>query len=241
MMNTSKIKLVAFDLDGTLTQHKSKLDAQNRSVLERLAKKYRLLMVGAGTCNRIFEQMDHFPIDIIGNYGMQEARYRPETDSLVLLRDEQLPVDRETVETTVTALRQKYRFTDYAGDNVEYHPSGCLTFPILGTRANLSDKLTFDPDRSRRRRIYDDVKAHFPQYTVFVGGSSSFDMAPAPYDKAYALSRYCAEHGITHGEVAYVGDDYGIGGNDEAVYRADFHFITVDDYTTLEERVAPLL
>ena len=37
----SKIKLIAFDLDGTLTQHKTKLDPVNRSVLESLAKKYK--------------------------------------------------------------------------------------------------------------------------------------------------------------------------------------------------------
>jgi hypothetical protein len=28
----------------------------------------------------------------------------------------------------------------------------------------------------------------------------------------------------------YIGDDYGLGGNDEAVYRSDFSFLTIDDY-----------
>mgnify|MGYP002520456354 CR=1 FL=1 len=36
----SKIKLIAFDLDGTLTQHKTKLDPVNRAVLEKLAENY---------------------------------------------------------------------------------------------------------------------------------------------------------------------------------------------------------
>ena len=69
------IRLFAFDLDGTLTQHKTPLLAENRIVLEKLAKKSALCMVGAGMCRRIFEQMGHFPIDIIGNYGMQTAIY----------------------------------------------------------------------------------------------------------------------------------------------------------------------
>ena len=30
------IKLIAFDLDGTLTQHKTPLDPQNKAVLDRL-------------------------------------------------------------------------------------------------------------------------------------------------------------------------------------------------------------
>ena len=240
-MDKKKIKLVAFDLDGTLTQHKSKLSEENRTVLSRLSEKYRLLMVGAGTCRRIFEQMDHFPIDIVGNYGMQYAKYDAEKQDIVIVKDVQLPVDRKTVEATVTELRNKYGYTEYTGENVEYHPSGCVTFPILGTKAELAAKLTFDPDRAKRRAIYEDVKAHFPKYIVFVGGSSSFDMAPVPYDKAYALSLYCNEHGFSPDEVVYVGDDYGTGGNDESIYLSDFNFITIDDYRTLAEKMQLLL
>ena len=237
-MNTKDIKLVAFDLDGTLTQHKSKLSAENRKVLERLSEKYKLLMVGAGTCRRIFEQMEHFPIDIIGNYGMQYAKYCKETGDIETVRDEAKEVDREKTEKLVTMFREKYGFTEFSGNNVEYHPSGCITFPILGTTADIADKLAFDPDRKKRRAIYDEVKAHFPDYVVFVGGSSSFDMAPKPYDKAYALSLYCQEHGIKHSQVVYVGDDYGKGGNDESVYLSDYNFVKIDDYTTLPEKLA---
>ena len=68
-MDVSKIKLVAFDLDGTLTQHKTPLSDEHRAVLDQLAEKYKLVMLGAGMCRRIFEQMDRFPVDILGNYG----------------------------------------------------------------------------------------------------------------------------------------------------------------------------
>ena len=146
------IKLIAFDLDGTLTQHKSKLSAENRAELTRLSKKYKLLMVGAGQCRRIFEQMEHFPIDIIGNYGMQYAKYDPATKDIVMVRDETVAVaNKEEIENKVTELRIKHGFTEFKGDNVEYHPSGCLTFPILGTKADIEDKLAFDPDRKKRR------------------------------------------------------------------------------------------
>ena len=83
--------------------------------------------------------------------------------------------------------------------------------------------------------FYDDVKSVFDDYTVFVGGSSSFDMAPFPYNKYYALNRYCKARGILHDEAVFVGDDYGPGGNDEAVYLSDFNFITVDDYRDFPE------
>ena len=235
------IKLIAFDLDGTLTQHKSKLSAENRAELERLSKKYKLIMVGAGQCRRIFEQMEHFPIDIIGNYGMQYAKYDEKSKDIIMVRDESVQTqNKDEIEQKVTALRQKHGFTEFKGDNVEYHPSGCLTFHILGTKADIKDKLAFDPDRKKRRAFYSEVVEAFPDYVVFVGGSSSFDMAPKPFDKYYALDRYCKENGLEHSEVIYIGDDYGIGGNDEAVYKSDFNFITIDNYLDFPQKVKEL-
>ena len=240
-MDKNRIKLIAFDLDGTLTQHKSPLGEENRKVLEELSKKYKLLMAGAGMCNRIFNQMGKFPIDVLGNYGMQYAEYNEKTGELDIVRNDVLPVDRESVEKRVTLMREKYGYTEFAGDNVEYHASGCVTFPVLGTAAKIEDKLAFDPDRSKRRAIYEDVKATFSDYTVFVGGSSSFDMAPAPFNKAYALAKYCEERGIAHDEVVYVGDDYGPGGNDESVYLSDFNFLTIDNYLDFPKVMSVLL
>ncbi len=237
----SQIKLVAFDLDGTLTQHKTPLDPINRAVLDALGKKYKLLMVGAGGAMRIFNQLVGYPIDVIGNYGLQRGVYNEESGTLDIVRDLTFPCDREQADARVTELRGRFGLTEYAGDNVEFHASGCVTFPCLGTKAKAEDKLAFDPDRSRRRAMYEDVKAAFPEYVVFVGGSSSFDMAPRPYDKYHALAEYCADHGIGTDEVVYVGDDYGPGGNDESVYRSEIRFIPVDDYTRLGECVRDLL
>ena len=235
------IKLIAFDLDGTLTQHKTHLGEKNKNILDELSKKYKLLMVGAGMCRRIFNQMDGYPIDIIGNYGMQYGVYNPETKDLDIVFDEQLPCDRESVDKRITMLREKYGFTEFAGENVEYHSSGCVTFPILGTKANIEDKLAFDPDRKKRSTFYQDVKETFSDYTAFIGGSSSFDFAPFPYNKYYALDKYCKDNGLSHENVVYVGDDYGPGGNDETVYVSDFKFICVDDYTKLDEYLKDLL
>ena len=240
-MEKEKIKVIAMDLDGTLTQHKQHMEPRTKATLEALSKKYKLLMVGAGQVYRIFNQMEQFPVDIVGNYGLQYATYNPETKDLDIQRDLSFPVDRESVEKKVTFLREKHGYTEFAGDNVEYHPSGCLTFPVLGTKAVQADKLAFDPDRSKRRKFYPEVVELFSDYTVFVGGSSSFDMAPKPYNKYHALDLYCQEHGLSHENVVFIGDDYGPGGNDESVYMSDFPFICVDDYRTFPDLVSELL
>ena len=198
-------------------------------------------MVGAGQVMRIFNQLEGFPVDIIGNYGLQYGVYNYQTKTMDLIKDVTVECDKELVTDRINTLRKRYGYTEYAGETVEFHPSGCVTFPILGTKAKQEDKLSFDPDRAKRRKIYDDVVNTFSDYCVFVGGSSSFDMAPKPYDKYYALDLYCKENGIDHSQVVYIGDDYGLGGNDEAVYKSDFHYITIDNHLDFPKVVKPLL
>jgi len=230
-MDVSKIRLLAFDLDGTLTQHKSPLAPETAEILTRLGKKYKLLMVGAGSCERIHRQMNGYPIDIVGNYGMQVSTC--EGGEFKLLETASMPVgDHAPIEAAATALREKYGLTNFAGDNMEYHASGMLTFPLLGTKAVLADKLACDPTHERRARMLPDVKEAFSRYTVFIGGSSSFDIVPRPYDKLYALEQYLLKHGMTLDQAAFFGDDYHPGGNDEQVYLGGVTFIKVDDYRT---------
>ena len=241
MIDKTKIKLVAFDLDGTLTQHKVPLEETNRAFLEALGKKYKLLMAGAGECSRIFNQMGKFPIDILGSYGMQYGEYNKKTGELDIKFSKSVPCDRDSVNARAKIIRERFGLTEFAGDSVQFFPTGGITLAILGTAAKLPEKLAYDPDRKKRRAMLGDVRKMFPDFTVFVGGTSSFDMAPAPYNKYYALDKYCAEHGYAHDEVVFVGDDYGEGGNDSPVYESDFNFIKVDDYTKFGEYVKDLL
>ncbi|MBQ9938180.1 MAG: HAD family phosphatase [Oscillospiraceae bacterium] len=234
-------KIVAFDLDGTITQHRTELGDENKAVLEKLAEKYKLMIVGAGVCMRIWKQLKNFPIDIIGCYGMQYGKYNYETKTLDILRSDKKECDRESVLQRVDVLRKQFGYTEYAGDSVDFHESGAVTIALLGTKAKIEDKLAFDPTREKRRPIYPTVVEMFPDFNVFVGGSSSFDMTPAPFNKYYALDKFCKEEGYSHEDIVFIGDDYGLGGNDESVYKSDFDFITVDDYRELAKAVEVLL
>ncbi len=221
-------QLIAFDLDGTLTQHKSKLEDFNRELLCDLQKKYRCLMVGAGGCERIYKQLGEFPIDIIGNYGMQQSKI--ENGKFVLVKNDSYTVDRKFFDETAAELREITGYTQYAGESVEYHASGAVTFPLLGTAAKLEDKLHFDPGGAKRRAIYPLVAKAFGDYNCFVGGSSSFDIVKKQYDKYRALMAYAAEEGIKKEEILFVGDDFETGGNDEQVKLGGIDCVFVKDY-----------
>ena len=234
-----KPKLIALDLDGTLTQHRTPLADQNRRVLEKLARGYKLLMVGAGTCSRIFDQMRGFPVDIIGNYGMQYAVYQE--GELRMMRSENAAVNEAEVRRRAGVIRKTFDLEAFYGDTIEIHPTGMLTFSLVGTKAPIEVKLACDPDRARRRAMYDFVCEQFYDYTVIIGGSSSFDLIPSAFGKCNALKRYLAENGLSESEMLYIGDDYEPGGGDHDVYVSGMPFLIVDHYENFENLVSGLL
>lgn len=229
------------DLDGTLTQHRQPLPKKNIDALKELSKKYKLIMVGAGQTERIFNQMEKFPIDIIGNYGMQYGVYNKKTGAIDLVFNKAVDVDKKQIEERVNYLRNKYGYTEFKGDSVEFHPSGCITFPILGTKADKDDKIAFDPDRKKRRKIYHKVCEIFSDYEVFVGGSSSFDMSPKGVNKYFALKDFAETNGYSEDEILFIGDDYGFGGNDEPVYLSNIPFLEIDNFETFSDKIKDLL
>ncbi|NLZ25802.1 MAG: HAD hydrolase family protein [Clostridiales bacterium] len=229
----NKYKLIAMDLDGTLTQHKSKLNEKNTQLLDRLFERYECIMVGAGSCRRIYEQMNLYPITIIGNYGMQLSKVI--NGEFTIIRSDSYTVDKDFFESTVQRLRIMTGYTKYYGDSVEFHPSGAVTFPLIGTSAPLSEKLSFDPGGEKRSKIYDLVSSAFSEYNCFIGGSSSFDIVKKQYDKYLALMRYANECGIDKQEILFIGDDFKRGGNDEQIKLGGIDYIEIKDYRSITQ------
>jgi HAD superfamily hydrolase (TIGR01484 family) len=234
-----KKRLICFDLDGTLTQHRSSLEDMNRCVLDELSKKYKLIMVGAGNVKRIYNQMNEYPIDIIGNYGMQEGRMVD--GNLVIVREEKTYPDKEYFLEKIAYLRKKYGYEEYRGETVEFHSTGMVTFPLLGTEALVEDKIVFDPTREKRRILYPEVLSLFPDYTVYIGGSSSFDFAKKRFNKYDAVMNYAKENGYQKDEILYVGDDFGDGGGDSHVRMFGMDYVEITDYRTLRDKISYLL
>ncbi len=232
-------RLICFDLDGTLTQHRSKLEEENKAVLDALGKKYKLLMVGAGGAERIYGQMNEYPIDILGNYGMEESRIVD--GRFVIVRRTVTSPDKDLFIKNAQYLREKYEYTQFKGEGIEFHSTGMVTFPLLGTKADIADKIAFDPTREKRKVLYPEVLALFPDYTVYIGGSSSFDFSEKKYNKYDAIMTYAKENGYEKEEILYVGDDFGDGGGDSHVRIGGLDYVEIFDYRQLKEKLAYLL
>ena len=229
-------RLLCFDLDGTLTQHRSRMPQANKDLLQKLTEKYKGIMGGAGNAPRIYNQMEQFPVDIIANYGMQESAM-VDGEFKIIREDTAIP-DKDYFSKTCQYLREKYGYTEYAGAHLEFHASGMVTFCLLGSGAKIEDKVVFDPDRSKRRVLYEEVCSLFPDHVVYIGGSSSFDFAPKQYNKYDSIMKYASEHGYREDEILFVGDDFGDGGGDSHVRIKGMDYVQVDDYTKLPEQLS---
>ncbi len=229
-------RLICFDLDGTLTQHRSSLGEKNKTVLDKLKEKYKIIMVGAGAAQRIYTQMGEYPIDIIANYGMEESKMVD--GKFTLVRQITATPNREYFLEKAKYLREKYGYTQYKGESVEFHATGMVTFPLLGTKADIADKIAFDPTREKRKVLYPEVLELFPDYTVYIGGSSSFDFTEKRYNKYDAIMTYAEANGYKKEEILYVGDDFGDGGGDSHVRLGGLDYVEVSDYRDLEDKLS---
>ena len=222
-------KLLLFDLDATLTEHRMPLEPAARELMEKLCEKYDVVMMAAGNCPRVYHQMGDFPVPIVGNYGMQESAMVD--GEFRIIREDTAPADTAFFDKWCRYFREKYGYTAYQGDPIEYHASGMVTFGLLGTAPDKYEKLKFDPDKAKRRAMYPEVLKVFKDYAVYIGGSTSFDFTPKQYNKFDAALRYAHEHGYTLDECLFVGDDIDDGGGDSHIRLYGMDYIRIYDYS----------
>jgi len=232
-------KVVALDLDATLCQHRSPIPPENLAALKELMKKYRCVMVGAGNAPRIYKQMGNFPIEIVSNYGMQEADARDGTFKIV--RAVTNEVDRAFFREKTDYLRKKYGYTEFEGESLEFHASGMVTFGLLGTSPAAEHKVKFDPDRKKRRAMYPEVCEIFKDYSVYIGGSTSFDFAGKRNNKYDATLDWAKRHGYELDDIVFIGDDFADGGGDSHVRIKGMDHIVINDYRNFAQAVSVLL
>ena len=232
-------KVVAMDLDATLSQHRTPVPWRNLKAVEALCAKYGCVMVGGGNAPRIHRQMCEFPIPVLGNYGMQEAMVT--NGEFKVVRAVSNTVDRAFFRRETDRLREKYGFTKYAGEPLEFHASGMVTFALIGVGAANADKLAFDPDRKKRRAMYKEVCETFPDCSVFIGGTTSFDIAGKSYNKYDATVRWAAERGFGPNDIVFIGDDFADGGNDSHARTGGLDRIVITDYRKFADAIGVLL
>ncbi len=231
---------VLFDMDGTLTQPRKKIDWSTVVALRELQKHAHIGIVSGSPYEYIKQQMsmawseinslDPYKLSIMPCNGTKLYEFSK--------KEKQLPKFEEKYYTSMIDYMGKHAYkvlisilTDMQNivvDTIENMPVSGNFISFRGSMVNwcmigrdASDKMRNDfinldvGLRQRLKSSLDDQlhNAKIDNIGTALGGSTSIDIYPKGWDKTY-----CLQHVKTKGNIYFVGDKCKPGGNDFELY-----------------------
>ena len=220
-------KLIVFDLDGTLAESKSALDAEMSRLLHDLLGIVKVAVISGGGWPQFQKQvLSHLPHDkilvnlsLLPTCGTQFFRYAG--DWKRIYSEDFTSGEKEKI---VTALKKAvaeagFKAEKVWGEVIEDRGSQ-ITFSALGQQAPLEEKKKWDSDFVKRKKIKSIVDALLPEFSVRMGGATSVDVTKSGIDKAYGVRKLTDVLGISLKEMIFIGDALFAGGNDYPAEQA---------------------
>lgn len=215
-------QLIVFDLDGTLAESKSAIDAEMSSLLGKLLATLRVAIISGGDFPQFETQLvANLPTDarldrlfLLPTCGTKFYRYDGAAWSKLYSEDfSQTEKDRilKALEDAVDASGYKAQKT--WGEAIEDRGSQ-ITYSALGQLAPLEEKKHWDPDFAKRKTIQQRLALTLPDFSVTLGGSTSVDITKPGIDKAYGMRKLRDVLQLTIAHMLFVGDALFPGGND---------------------------
>jgi len=214
-------KLIVFDLDGTLAESKSSLDAEMSALLHDLLGIVKVAVISGGDWLQFEKQvLSNLPHDerlknlsILPTCGTKFYQY---TGDWKKIYSEDFTADEK--EKIVSSLKKAlgvagFKVEKVWGETIEDRGSQ-ITYSALGQQAPLDEKNKWDPDFAKRKKIKSILDTFIPEFSVRLGGATSIDVTKPGIDKAYGVRKLREILGISLKEMIFIGDALFPGGND---------------------------
>ncbi len=220
-------KLVVYDLDGTLAESKSSLDAEMAGLLHDLLGVVKVAVISGGDWPQFEKQLlSNLPHDerllnlsILPTCGTKFYKY---TGDWKKIYSEDFTGDEKkkiisSLEKAVAKAGPKPK--KVWGEVIEDRGSQ-ITFSALGQQAPLEEKNKWDPDYSKRKKIKAILDTFIPEFSVRMDGATSIDVTKPGIDKAYGIRKLRDLLGISLNDMIFIGDALFAGGNDYPAEQA---------------------
>ena len=244
------LRVVAFDLDDTLTVSKSKIDHHMADLLGDLLGRLDVCIITGGTFEQIQAQVLqylHAPpgrlpyLHIMPTCGTRYFLWRNGAWHRCYAED--LTEDEKRCITGVLAEGAKHLgFWERSpwGEIIEDRGSQ-ITYSALGQKAPAETKHEWDPDGSKKRKLRDYAAERLPDLEVHVGGTTSVDVTRKGIDKAYGIKRLIEQLNISPDQLLFIGDRLREGGNDYPVRALGVRWLEVTQWQDTARYVQDLL
>ena len=182
-----KVKYI-FDVDGTLTPSRQKIDSEFLNFLLNFAKQNDVYLVTGSDRPKTIEQIGkelYFACQRVYNCSGSDVY---EKDILIYRDEWTLPSDAE--EFLIDELHHS-KFPVRTGNHIERRPGG-VNFSVLGRGSEViveerQEYVKWDINTDERKNIAERFKKRFPEIGCQVGGQTGLDISPIGCDKSQIL------------------------------------------------------
>lgn len=234
-----KKKVIAFDLDGTLTKSKEKVSKKMGYLLCLLLQRKVVVITGGGSWKQFHKQLlVHLPCKnffdrllILPTSGAELYTYRfgkwKKVYRKTLSYEEKYKIKKALLDV-LDFLRYQKPTRKY-GEVIEDRKTQ-ITFSALGQNAPLLlKKKWYKKNNNLRKKMKMLLQRKLPEFEVKLGGLTSIDITRKGVNKATGLEAVCQMLKLNKENVVYVGDALYQGGNDYVVKAYGFDTIKVKD------------
>jgi phosphomannomutase len=229
-------KLIVFDLDGTLAESKSTIDAEMAKLLNSLLELVKVSVISGGAWSQFEKQvLAHLThgeslknLSLLPTCGTKFYRYGSKWE--LLYSEDFTDTEKQKI---IGALKKSMESSNCKvekvwGGIIEDRGSQ-ITFSALGQQAPLEEKKKWDPDFAKRKGMKAILDKLIPEFSVRLGGATSVDVTKHGIDKAYGIRKLRDVLGIPISEMIFIGDAVFPGGNDYPAKEAGALSIEVKD------------
>ena len=245
------MKLIIFDLDGTLTESKQPLTIEMAAFLARLLTVTPVAVISGGALPQFLKQVvARLPsfANLANLYLLPTsgaALYEWQNGEWSKIYEERLSEkEAHSIETALREAAEETGLINFSepswGERIEYR-GGQVSMSALGQQAPLALKKEWDPDHSKRHKLQAAIAERLPDYSAGIGGATTIDVTKRGVDKAYGIRKLCERIGVNESDALYVGDELESGGNDEAVYKTSVQTKAVATPSDTERLIESLL
>src|SRR5450432_977611 len=173
-------KLIVFDLDGTLAESKSALDAEMAGLLGKLLVIVKVAVISGGDFPQFEQQvltnLEHDEqlknLSLLPTCGTKFYRYESgwkklySEDFSAAEKEKIIGSFKHVIASSQLGIEKTW------GEQIEDRGSQ-ITFSALGQHAPIEEKKTWDPDFSKRQKMKALLEKLIPGFSVRLGGTTS--------------------------------------------------------------------
>ncbi len=242
-------KIIAFDLDGTLTESKQPMTEEMAHLIDELSSKTKVAIISGGSFPRFKDQFLHQlkntkNLILLPTSG--SCRYEYDEATKDWKQTFSHPFTNEVKNKVIEELNKIIQEKEFDIPEKHFGPyiedrGNQITLSTLGQNAPNDEKKLWDPHSIKRLKIRERLEKFIPEIDAHIGGMTSIDVLPKGFDKAVGLKLLLEAENLTIKDILFIGDAVFEGGNDYSPLQAGIETIGIKDPGETAEVIRKLL